>query len=542
MGLQETDVVYSIMPAFHIGSISASILCTLSSGGAICCDGEPFNPEGMVKALALSRPQPTWYSAVPTIHNSTVSFLKDVAALDPRYAELGIDANGIWKKGHSLRMIRSGAAALLGPDGKALAEAYGGVPVYPTYSMSEQMPISQPPLGRGNILVEKPGSVGVPVAASTAIVSRNTLRPLPFGEEGEIAISGPTILEQYFQNNDANRKSYFELTLDIAAGDAIDDCTRGGRYFLTGDIGVLSKDGFLSLKGRAKELIKKGGEQISPFEIEGPLLNHPWIQTPVCFSVPSKLYGEEVGCALVLSLDAPPSTNLQDIIIMMRTFLKEANVAAYKWPSKWCIVEEEDLPRTKTKKVIRIGLSTKLGLDPTGSLVAKDVSTPKAKIDWACLGGLRFLLASYVMFMHIGSPESWGKINNLRGFPWHVHVFFTLGGYSMASPMNPTIKKKFSYFKAKMWSMYPMYLFSLLFGLMNLLVVCRPATFRPTFHWNAQPDDLVLEDGSPAPLFCEGTPTTPSSYWGSLFSTIVVYLFGVSWPMFAAIAPYMCIT
>ena len=139
MGLQETDVCYSVMPLFHIGGISASILCTLTSGGSVCCDGQPFDPGRMVDALALSKPQPTWYSSVPTIHNATVTFLKDQASQDPKFKAYGIDSSGKWAEGHSLRMIRSGAAALLGPDGAALAAAYGGVPIFPTYSMSEQV-------------------------------------------------------------------------------------------------------------------------------------------------------------------------------------------------------------------------------------------------------------------------------------------------------------------------------------------------------------------------------------------------------------------
>jgi acyl-CoA synthetase (AMP-forming)/AMP-acid ligase II len=172
MGLQESDVCYSVMPLFHIGGISASILCTLASGGSVSCDSELFTPDRMVDALAISRPQPTWYSSVPTIHNATIAYLKDVASSDPKYTAYGINSEGIWLEGHSLRMIRSGAAALLGPDGDALAAAYGGVPIYPTYSMSEQMPISQPPAGKTDTFTDKRGSVGVPVAASTAIVSQ----------------------------------------------------------------------------------------------------------------------------------------------------------------------------------------------------------------------------------------------------------------------------------------------------------------------------------------------------------------------------------
>jgi len=116
-----------------------------------------------------------------------------------------------------------------------------------------QMPISQPPAGKTDTLTDKPGSVGVPVAASTAIVSRGTLRLQPHGVEGEIAISGTTVLKRYLDNPAADMKSFFLLT---QKGEA-----QTRRYFLTGDVGVLDSEGFLFLKGRAKELIKKGGEQ-----------------------------------------------------------------------------------------------------------------------------------------------------------------------------------------------------------------------------------------------------------------------------------------
>lgn len=220
----------------------------------------------------------------------------------------------------------------------------------------------------------------------------------------------------------------------------------------------------------------------------------------------------------------------------MRERLKEAKLAPIKWPTKWVICQDIDLPKTKTKKYIRIGLAKVLGLegdDDEESLPPQKET--KARIDWGAISGFRFCLACYVMFMHIGSNESWGAWNNLRGFPWHVHVFFTLGGFSLASPMNPAIKTKFSYFLARIGQMYPMYAAALVFGLVNLLVVCRPSTFRPNFHWNSQPDDLYLETGEVAPLFCEGTPATPDSYWASLGLTVVTYIFGLAvtpfWPI-----------
>ena len=127
------------------------------------------------------------------------------------------------------------------------------------------MPISQPPAGKGDMITDKPGSVGVPVATSLAIVGRSHYRPQPYGTEGEIAISGPTVMHSYLENPDADAKSFFFLTMP---GDGNEERTLGNcRYFLTGDVGVLDWDGFLSLKRRAKELIKKGGEQVSPHEV-----------------------------------------------------------------------------------------------------------------------------------------------------------------------------------------------------------------------------------------------------------------------------------
>ncbi len=269
LGLDDTDVCYSIMPLFHIGGIAASIMCTIAAGGAVCGDGEAYNPEKMVEAIAMSEPQPTWYSAVPTIHNSTVSFIKTVSETSNSLETYGIK-QGIWKGGHSLRFIRSGAAALLGPDADLLSKTYGGIPVYPTYSMSEQMPISQPPEGKNDMISDKPGSVGVPVAATVAIVSTKNLKILPYGEEGEIAISGVTVIEHYLNNKEADSKAFFVLTPAVGHNSPY----AHGRYFLTGDIGVLDEGGYLTLKGRNKEMIKKGGGK----GLQQLFMNQPYVK------------------------------------------------------------------------------------------------------------------------------------------------------------------------------------------------------------------------------------------------------------------------
>lgn len=167
--------------------------------------------------------------------------------------------------------------------------------------------------------------------------------------------------------------------------------------------------------------------------------------------------------------------------------------------------------------------------EPVACMSPNATRTNNAYIDWDVISGFRFILSCYVMFMHIGSNDSWGAFNNLRGWPWHVHVFFTLGGFSLGAPMNPTIEKKFKYVIARIGAMYPMYAVALVFVLVNLLVTCRPSTFRPDFHWDAQLDDLYIEgvrEKGVSPLFCEGTPLTPKSYWASLLLTILIYISG----------------
>ena len=131
------------------------------------------------------------------------------------------------------------------------------------------------------------------------------------------------------------------------------------------------------------------------------------------------------------------------------------------------------------------------------------------------------------MFMHYGSNESFGVVSNLRGFPWHVHTFFTLAGFVMSAPLNHKIERKIKYIKARIGSMYALYFLAIICGLANLLVSCRPSSFRTNFTFHAKENDLY-EFGDRSGLFCEGAPSFPNSYWASLISTIVIYIFGLT--------------
>ncbi|MGE7955226.1 AMP-binding protein [Pseudomonas sp. NPDC089530] len=518
IGIDASDVTYSVMPLDHIGGLSASILCSVAVGASITCEGL-YYPQGMVEALLHSNPRPTWYSAVPTIHNATVRYLQD-------NADTYLDPQGRWHD-HGLRVIRSGAAALKEADRLVLERVYG-CEVVATYSMSEQMPISQPARNAG-AWHQAPGSVGVPVIASMAVVDPLTLRPLPFGVAGEVAISGPTVFTGYLHNPTADRQSRFLLQ---SPEDGLLH-----SWFLTGDLGEIDADGTLVLRGRLKELIKRGGEQISPFEVESVLTQHPWIDTAVCFPVPSELYGEEVGCALVLGPAVSGQVTHQDMLREMRVWLRQKGLAPYKYPAFLKLVADDDLPKTASRKYIRNGLAQVLGMvapnaeqpaEPASAAVSRDKPAAPAKprqdspkVDWSTLAGFRFLLACYVMFMHIGSDESWGALANLRQFPWHVHAFFMVAGFSLAVFMPALITRKASFVWARVSAMYPLYGLALLFALGNLLPHCQPSTFSAVFHWNSQPGDIDR-------LFCEGTPLLPDSWLANLLSTVAIYLAGLS--------------
>ncbi|RZG99888.1 AMP-dependent synthetase [Acinetobacter pittii] len=510
IGINEFDITYSVMPLDHIGGISASILASLSVGAAITCDGL-YNPQLMVEALKESSPQPTWYSSVPTIHVATLQYLK-------QNNEKYLNEDGIWTE-HNLRLIRSGAAALREEDRIALMRTYD-CPVLPTYSMSELMPISQPIQTEMSWDIQE-GSVGVPLIASLIIVNSETLLPQPYGVTGEIAISGDTVFSGYKDNLEANQNSRFLMKLPNAIKEQV--------WFLTGDLGQIDNLGNLTLKGRSKELIKRGGEQISPSEIEDKLIGYAGIDLAICFPVPSEIYGEEVGCVIVSSDPKFDKENLKTWAGQLRKFLIEQGVAIHKIPSIWTTANKTDLPMTNSKKYKRNSMAQALQITTTQSpansslntnkeILTKNISPDKPKVDWDSIAGFRFILACYVMFMHFGSNNSWDAFNNLRQFQWHVNSFFILAGFSLAILMPSLIQKKFAFVKSKIAVMYPLYVLAIIFAMANLFVSCEPSTFISNFSWAS------LHSTAP---YCQGTPLIESSWTGNVISSLIIYLTGL---------------
>jgi acyl-CoA synthetase (AMP-forming)/AMP-acid ligase II len=231
-----------------------------------------------------------------------------------------------------LRFLRSSSASLPAQVMEQLVATFGA-PVVEAYGMTEaahQMCCN--PLDR-----QKPGAVGV--AAGPEVQIAHEAENHLIDGTGEVVISGPNVTPGYEGNPDANAKNFFEVD--------------GKRWFRTGDQGALDEDGFLHLTGRLKEIINRGGEKVSPLEVDGVLMDHPAIAQCVSFAMPHPKLGEEVAAAVVLREGHAASE--KDI----RDFAK-SRMADFKVPRKVVILDE--IPKGATGKMQRIGMAEKLGL------------------------------------------------------------------------------------------------------------------------------------------------------------------------------------
>ncbi len=288
-GLTADDVSLCVMPLFHVHGLVASTLATLSTGGTVVVPAK-FSPLSFWRVARDHRV--TWYSAVPTLHQLLLARAADPS--DPARRPAGAER---------LRFIRSCSAALPPPVMHALETAFGA-PVLEAYGMTEaahQMASNPlPPAAR------KPGSVGRGTDVQISIMDEEG-NHLPPGEAGEVVIKGPNVITGYENNPDANATSFID------------------GWFRTGDQGILDEEGYLTLVARIKELINRGGEKISPREIDEVLLTHPAIAEAVCFGVPHATWGEEVAAAVVLREAATEADLL--------AFCKE-RLADYKRPKQ----------------------------------------------------------------------------------------------------------------------------------------------------------------------------------------------------------------
>ena len=299
--LSPSDVAMCVMPLFHIHGLMASTMATFSSGGAVVV---PRAFDAMTFWPMVRDHRATWYSAVPTMHQMLL--LRNRGERPPG--------------AEKLRFVRSSSSAL-SPETMRQLESRFGAPVLEAYGMTEashQMASNPlPPAER------RPGTVGVETGTRIAIMDEAGVT-LAGGDRGEVVIQGPTVLDAYANNAEANAKAF----------------THG--WFRTGDQGFLDGDGYLSIVGRLKEMINRGGEKIAPREVDDVLLQHPAVAEAVAFGSPHPSWGEEVAAAVVLK----GAVTEKELIAFARERL-----ADHKVPKKLYLVEK--IPRTATGKIQR---------------------------------------------------------------------------------------------------------------------------------------------------------------------------------------------
>lgn len=313
LALTPTDKCLNIMPLFHIHGLIAAVLSSLKAGASVTCT-PGFNA---LKVFGwIDEEKPSWYTAVPTMHQAILA----------RGARNEAIVNAA-----KLRFIRSSSASLP-PQVMTSLEEMWQCPVIEAYGMTEashQMAANPLPPAR-----RIAGSVGVASGPEVAIMSEDG-HLLTAGETGEIVIRGENVTKGYENNPKAN-------------ADAFTD-----GWFRTGDQGIMSADGYLSLTGRLKEIINRGGEKISPREVDEVLMNHPAVEQVVTFALPHEKLGEEVAAAIVLR-EGQQATEAE-----LRDFAAKS-LAAFKVPRSITLLDE--IPKGATGKLQRIGLAEKLGL------------------------------------------------------------------------------------------------------------------------------------------------------------------------------------
>jgi len=305
--LSSDDRTAFVLPGYYGAAIKISLLAPLLLGGSVA-----LPPARHVQDLAGWIPDlcPTWLWGNPTFFQ---------AALDKLRSRAGM------KLTHPLRFVVSGTAHLPQTLREEL-EAALGVPVLQSYGMSEAGILAAdpaPPLKR------KPGTMGL-ISRDELTIVGPTGDLLPDGEVGEIVVHGPTV------------------SPDIGTDAEAEAQHSNDRWLFTGDLGSIDSEGYLTVVGRTKELINRGGEKISPYEVERALLLHPSITEAAAFSVPHPRWGENVAAAVVLKPETNPST--QDI----KTFLAD-HLAPFKIPQHVFVVPQ--LPKGATGKVSRSELS-----------------------------------------------------------------------------------------------------------------------------------------------------------------------------------------
>lgn len=323
--LRPESVNMNMMPLFHVGGIVRNLWSPLFSGGsAIICSGFDANMWWtLAKQLGA-----TWYYAAPTMHHAILASMPE--GMTP-------------SRDLKVKMICNAAGGLLPSLAVQLQETFGGCAVLPSYGMTECMPIASPPT---NYQLDRPGCSGVACGPDLSIRDPfDRERELPVGQTGAVSVRGLPTFSGYETSTDP-----FE-PLDTSAFSS-------EGWFDSGDMGHMDADGYLYITGRSKEIINKGGEVISPFEVEEAIMQaaKDRIKQTLAFSIEHTVLQETIGVVIV-PVPNQPRIGLAELQNLLRAFLHPS-----KWP--FAAVYMDDLPKNNAGKPLRIKLGTRLNIGP----------------------------------------------------------------------------------------------------------------------------------------------------------------------------------
>jgi acyl-CoA synthetase (AMP-forming)/AMP-acid ligase II/carbonic anhydrase/acetyltransferase-like protein (isoleucine patch superfamily)/acyl carrier protein len=312
--LSPSDVCLNMMPLFHIGGIMRNILSPILSGGSvICCSG--FDPVLFWDVLYGHRV--TWYYAAPTMHHAILQ------QVESRPKPLPVD---------SVRFIANAAGGLLPILAETLQKVFDCI-ILTSYGMTECMPISSP---SQEYRLRPIGTSGLPVGPEVIIAIDNDddgkFKSCATMEPGNIFVRNYPCFTGYENDEAANSESFAIINKK--------------KYFNTGDVGYLDAEGYLFISGRSKEIINRGGETISPFEIEEAIIQHPNIKDCMAFSAKHKEFQETVGIVIVTKANYPRI----DLLALHRYC--DTRLHRSKWPQ--VIVYMDALPKNNANKIQRI--------------------------------------------------------------------------------------------------------------------------------------------------------------------------------------------
>ena len=310
--IKSNDIVLCVLPLYHINGLIVTVMGPLvSQSSLVLC--EKFSVTNFWNYM--SKYSCTWFSVVPTI----------ISALLNKYSKDEFNSLDL----SAIRFGRSASSALA-PETHKNFEKKFKIKMIETMGLTESCaPILSNPLPPKKI---KYGSPGIPYG-NKVIILDNTFKEVPRNTVGQICVSGKNVMKEYYKNPEETKKSFYK------------------NWFFTGDLGLMDEENFVFVRGRIKELIIKGGENISPREIDDVLYQHPNILEAAAFGVKCSHYGEKIEAGVVLKKE--DDLTEKDLINHCINFLGK-----FKSPDKIYFFTE--LPKGSSGKIQRLKIKDKI--------------------------------------------------------------------------------------------------------------------------------------------------------------------------------------